>query len=152
MAKASVRERLDAIRQQQSKKSAPSLHPRGTDKVLEEQIYDVRELGLDAHDSNELLRLTAEYAKCSHIASEANRDRTVIGTKLKRMCNDYGLKRVKADDLTLSYYETVRTKVDVALLRAHGVSAATIAACTIKTPSMALRVSAPGQREDNHDD
>lgn len=145
-----MRERLNQIRQAQ-RKGAPSMRPQAKQakpKEDEEEVYDIRELALNPVDADRFMRLAAQYKEHQSVESTAKKQKELVGASLKAICNDYGLRKVMADDLRVTYYETHRSSIDAVLLKAHGVKPSVIAACTATTDSWALRVGVPGKGDD----
>lgn len=140
-----LEDRLKAIR------NKPASIPNWADAApkKEEPIHDIRELGVDPVAADRIMRLTADYHSWAAQEREAKQAKGLISNELKTLCNDYGLTKVMVDDLKVSYYPMTYTKIDKGLLLAQGVKAETIAKCTVSTKSMAIRVSAAGQRDED---
>jgi len=136
---------LKKIRQQ----AAPSLHPApAREKKAPELVPDLRELVPDAEERTVIARLTAKYLAFGQQEREAKKAKEAIGAELKPKCNDYALMKAMVGELRLSYYLIKRSTIQADLLRQRGVSQSVINACTVKSESWALRVTAPGISEE----
>lgn len=140
-----LKQKLDALRRQQSKQQTDTAAPldpsqKEVEEGEEQPPVDIRAAGLSAEDVDRFMRLTAKYALYSSEESAAKRKKGEVGGELKELANWYGLHRVIADTVPVTFYVMNRSKIDKALLLAKKVSAAVIADCTVTTSTMAVRV------------
>lgn len=157
-----LQERIAAIRERTMQALAPSLDtaprkPRGkkSDKP-EEVVPDVRELVTDDTVLTELEELAAEHQRFGRIQGGAKKSKDSVSLSIKKICNDYGLRKATIIGVPLNYYCVNRTSVDVDALRhallAQGMTPTVIAkivvACVTVTPNWTLRI---GQGEDENE-
>lgn len=145
----SIRERLAELRQAQ-KKSAPSFAPGPRKTKPVEVLPDVTELIPASEMSTlvELVQMHLEYGRAESVAKKAKKPVTLA---LKTLCSDYGVTKALCQGVRITYYPMTRETISMELLLEAGVSLATIKACTIKTDSYAVRISPPGEEEDDVD-
>lgn len=161
---ATLQERIDAIRKLTMAAAAPSMtpeprKPRGSklkEEKPEEVIPDVRELIAGEEALAEFEKLAGEHLLMGRTQAKAKKQKDIIGGTLKKYCNDYSLRKAMVVGARLSYYPTNRTSVDVDALR-HALLAAglhptkiavIVTSCVRVTPSWTLKITAPGEEED----
>lgn len=142
----SVKDRLDALRQQ-AKKSAPSFAPTPKAPKPKEILPDISlyVAASDLHDVQELVRLCEQYGAEER---RARRLKKPVADALKTACNDYGITKVVSQGSRVSYYPMSRSSLSPQLLMEHGVSPDVIRKCTVTETSWGIRVSPINEDDD----
>lgn len=149
--KETLTERLKALRQAQ-KKTAPSMIPQGVKPVPEEApVPDISELGIDPEGVSRFNHLAALCDHWGREISQAKKQRDIAVEELKQLCATYSVQKVMADSIPVSYFATHRHKLDAGMLMAAGISARTIADCTVTSESWTLRVGVANRGEKGED-
>lgn len=146
----SIKDRLDAIRQQ-AKKSAPSFAPTPRAPKPKEILPDISEfvVASELHDVQELVRLHARYGAEERIAKKSKKP---IAEALKTACNDYGITKVVSEGNRVTYYPTSRPSISAQLLIEQGVSLEVIRKSTVPNAGWAIRVSPIGENDGDDED
>jgi hypothetical protein len=135
--------------------SAPSLVPQDrpapTPKAEEPppppQLAD---LVKDKKDFILLAKLIKSDMGWKETEAEAKKVRRGMEEKIKTLLGRHGIVgSALLDDIRVSYHESERSTLNVNLLLSHGVSPATILACTDKKLFHTLRLSVKGERSDD---
>ncbi len=149
----SIKDRLAALRQQH-KKTAPSFSPHTRVRIppIQDVLPDATELVANTADLSTLRELVALHVQYSQTERDAKAQKAPVVDSIKSICEDYTLRKLTCDRNKVSYYKTTRSAISKQLLMDAGVSIETIRACTIETDSWGVRVTPPGERdEEDHD-
>lgn len=147
----SLKDRLAALRQEHTR-SAPSFNPIARPKKAEVLLPEASELVTDTGDLSTLRELVALHVEYSAAERLARNKKAPVADSIKSICNDYSLARITCDRNRVSYYRMSRSVIVAQLLADQGVSPAIIKACTITTESWAVRVTPPGDEEEDIDE
>ena len=114
-------------------------------------IADIREVINSPADRVKLLRLSSQSLMYAKLESDAKKARKPIVGSIKEIVSKYsgkmGLKFTVGDAVT-SYYNSPRTRINTTKLLAHGISPTVIQACTDTEDCWQLRITAPGEKEE----
>lgn len=134
----------------QVKGSAPSMVPKYNPPPPKEEeiIPDIRELVDNTADLNSLTRLITESAEWAAQEKEAKRIREPITKRIKYLLGRYGVGRCVSNGLMVNYYNAPRATLSREALLSYGVSSKTLDACTVIKDSFTLRITAPGDAQD----
>lgn len=154
-----IKQRLAQLRQQQ-KTLAPSFAPTPAAAVrpdvtgwrgrkTEPDPPDVAEFITDREDLSTLRSLVCLHVDYSAQERSAKHAKKPVIESLKSICNDYKLGKVLCDRNKISYFKTTRETISKQLLLDAGVSLVTILKCTVRSESYSVRVTPPGQDDDD---
>lgn len=146
----SLKDRLAALRKSLAPagfNTAPT-PKRGSSKKVEEPVPDVSELDLSPVDYQHLRELVVQHTDFGRQEREAKKAKEPLSESIKEICNRYTVRKVMCWGRKLTYYPMSRPTISAHLLLAAGVSPQTIKDCTTTTTSWAVRVTEPGDEED----
>lgn len=142
----------DRIKQSVGKHSAPSMVPDFTPPPPpkeEEIIPDVRELINSAKDRLKLAQLVEQSSAWGVQEKEAKKMRAPLTAAIKKILGEYEVGRAMCDGKLINYYNAPRSTLSRELLLSHGISPQVLEACTVTKDSYTLRISAPGESEED---
>lgn len=143
---------LDArIKDSVGRTSAPSMVPDWTPPPPpkeEEVVPDIREIVHVAADRLRLMQLVRQSADWKQQEKEAKNHRKPLTESIKRILGVYEIRRATCDGLLINYYNAPRSSLSREKLLSCGVSPQILEACTVTKDAYTLRISAPGEVED----
>lgn len=109
-------------------------------KENEVPTVDITAFGMEEDEEEAFRELVAEHIRLGEIKTAAKKAQENLVPRLKAMCEKYKIAKTVCDGAPISYYKTTRRSVNSILLLSHGVSAATIKACTDESTSNTLKI------------
>ncbi len=145
--KKSLADKLNSI----AKKSRASLLPEERKEKKEPEVVpDLREVVSSAPVRLKILRLTEAIHSWGVEEREAKKEKKRFVDQLKELFKDNGIDDPKfmAGELRVLQYEVPRSSINMQKLLEHNVSPKVIAACTDTRKSLTLKISLPGESEE----
>lgn len=114
----------------------------------EEVIPDIREVVDNPSDLTKLVKLVKTYSEWQAQESEAKRAKKPLNEDIKKLLGKYSVVKAWCGGLKVNYFNSPRTSISKDLLLANGVSPLVIAKSTTTKDVYSLRITEPGQEDD----
>ncbi len=112
-----------------------------------EEVPELQEFGLKRHELGPLSQMIVQHGELGVEKRMLEKERNKLTPKIKAALGEHGIGKAFCGDWRVSYFNTPRESLSTQLLLEHGISPATIKACTVTKDVYTLRISPRSEPE-----